>query len=277
MALMAPPALVVGATRQPLPFGLFSTFTFRPGAGRWESGVTFETLTCDPAEGIGAPDCDPEDVIGLPKDLDPNKGEDGEASPFTIYGHFACSPVGFTPQSAQQRALEHLEAREEGRAEKAFWTGDLGNEPALQSATTTALNGGTAVAPLVGLGLLEDWIAKNYGSQGVIHMTRALAPVYGNKLRVQGNVLRTILGTPVAAGGGYPGTGPTGQAPAAGHTWAFVTPAMFGYRSDVFTSSSRPGDLLDTGDNTLYAIAERNYLLGFDPCGVAAVLINTAL
>jgi hypothetical protein len=93
-----------------------------------------------------------------------------------------------------------------------------------------------------------------------------------NLLTSSGGQLRTQLGTPVAAGGGYPGTGPTGQVPAVSTSWVYVAPALFGYRGDPFDSSARPGDLFDRSLNNLYAVAERSYLLGFDPCGVAAAL-----
>jgi hypothetical protein len=46
------------------------------------------------------------------------------------------------------------------------------------------------------------------------------------------------------------------------------SPALFGYRSEVFNSSARPGDLLDRAQNNLYAVAERTYVIGFDPCPV---------
>lgn len=273
MATIAPAAHIVGAARQALPFGLFSTFTFRPDtSGRWENGGQFETISCDPAGGRSL-DCDPEDVVGLPKDLDPNF-DSGEADPFAVYGHFTCNPMNWTGDEIRDRAVAHLEAREESRVEQAFWTGDLGNTPSLAGAT--ALNGGAAVKPNVGIGLLEAWIAKEYGSLGVIHMTRYLATVYDD-LKEKGGILRTALGTPVAAGGGYPGTGPAGQVPGALQSWAYVSPALFGYRSEIIFPSSRPFDGLDRGTNVVAALAERTYLLGFDPCGVAAVLIDPTI
>jgi hypothetical protein len=61
----------------------------------------------------------------------------------------------------------------------------------------------------------------------------------------------------VVAGTGYPDT-----------ETIKGTPPLFGYRGEVFTSSSRPGDLLDREFNWLHAIAERTYSLGFDPCPV---------
>lgn len=278
MATIAPGALVTGAARQPLPYGLFSTFTARPqGADRWEAGgVQWESLACDLADGIGPWQVPPTSTTGLPKDLASGTsaiGSFGSALPFTVYGHFTCSPVGWTPERAQEMALQHLLTREEYRVEQALWTGDLGNTPKLQDAgTTTVTVAGAGVAETVGL--LENWLATNYGSVGVIHMTRQAAVIglAREVLVTSGGRLTTQLGTPVAAGSGYPGTGPAGQAAAASTSWIFATPALFGYRSEVFDSSDRSGDLFDRSLNNLYAVAERSFLLGFDPCGVAAAL-----
>lgn len=391
---IAPPQLIVGAPRVALPYGLFSTFTFRSG-DRFEGGVQFETDTCEPAGGLGEPDCVPGappvpgssevqhltmagpptggtfdivyhgrsdrlafdvdtstlqisirnvvqnqaitvtggplvsgtpavitfpasmgnvdqlstvsqltgagatvafntitpgvnpipqgpptvEVQGLPKELDPNTGEVGHSSPFTVYGHFRCSPTGYSGSAAQDKATAHLLAREEARAEGALWTGDLGNVPNLAGTNgypePTTLAGGTAVGIGPALALLEDFLAGSYGSEGVIHMTRGAATQAAAERLVLavGGRLTTVLGTAVAAGAGYPGSGPTGQT-AAGTSWIYASPAVFGYRSEPFTSSNSPGDLFDRGHNVLTAIAERTYLLGFDPCGVAAVQVQ---
>lgn len=278
MATLTPQAVVQGAAAQPLPYGLFSVFTFRPsGADRWEGGgVLFETLTCDPVHGIGSWQVPPTATTGLPKTLTAASGavgDQGSSLPFSVYGHFACSPVGWTPEDAQAKANEHLLRGEEHRVEQAFWTGDLANTPKLQDAgatDVTVTGGGIAES----VGALEKYIGSTYHALGVIHMTRAAA-IVGLSLGIletAGGVLRTKLGTPVVAGSGYPGTGPTGQAAAVHTSWMFATPALFGYRTEVFTSSNRDGDLFDRGLNNLTAVAERSYLLGFDPCGIAAAL-----
>ena len=279
MAAVAPPALVAGAARQALPYGLFSAVTFRPPTSdRWEAGTESETLTCGQIPGIGPWQCDiPRDeTIGLPKTLTTSEGELSTADVFTVYGTFVCSPIGWTPERAQDRSAELLMIREENRVEQAFWSGDLGNTPNLVG-TGVDQTANTAVPYLVGLGLLEDYVAAQYGSLGVIHMTRGAA-VHGlalGALVATGGRLNTALGTPVVAGGGYPGTGPGALgAPAAGTAWLYVTPAIFGYRSEIFTSSSRPGDLLDREENDLYAVSERSYLLGFDPCPVGVALVT---
>jgi hypothetical protein len=59
-----------------------------------------------------------------------------------------------------------------------------------------------------------------------------------------------------------------------GKSWAYASPALAGYRSEVFDSSATPGDLMDRQTNVLYAIAERSYILGYDPCGVGAAELN---
>jgi hypothetical protein len=220
--------------------------------------------------------CPPDETPYLPKVLGPNLPDNGEASPFTVIGHFTCSPMGNSPQNAQERANRHLLQREERVVELAFWTGHLGNNPHLVGSVPTVL---TADTFATALGALEEHIALEYGSLGVIHMTRTAALIaIGLGLAVtSGGRLTTVLGTPISAGGGYPGTGPTGDPnadPADGFSWMWVTPPVFGYRSEVFNSSSRPGDLLDRDQNNLYAVAERSYLLGFDDCPVGAVYVD---
>src|SRR3546814_19499340 len=82
--------------------------------------------------------------------------------------------MGHTLEYAQERATEHLLAREEARAEQALWTGDLGNDPNFTQADTSA---STAASPSHAIAEAEAYIAPNYGSHGVIHMCRQLAPL----------------------------------------------------------------------------------------------------
>lgn len=266
--LIAPAALVTGAPRQPLPFGLFSSFSIRPeGAGRWQSGVKWEVGTCEGADGIGAPWCPPDEdtIIGLPKDLDPRNAPDGEASPFTIYGHYACSALSNSFAEAQRLANENLIQREEARVEQALWTGDLGNVPNFSGANgyPAPTDVGVYSDALAALASIEQWIADEYGSLGVIHMSRRNAVLLTKYLESRGGRLYTkALQTPVVAGAGYDSEAIIG------------TPALFGYRSEVFDSSARPGDLMDRGNNDMVAVAERTYVIGFDPCGVGKVTVG---
>lgn len=264
MATVMAKGLVQGAARIPLPFGLFSVMGWQEGStDRWEAGVEWEAASCDPAGGIGAFSCDPDtgepNTPGLPKEFG-NSPLPGEASQFTIYGNFECNPLGWN-DTARDFAIAHLTSREEARVEEALWTGDLGNVPNFAGA-----NGypdpddlGTFSDAARALGAVEDFIATSYGSLGVIHMSRATATdlIAQSLLVVSGGRLTTVLRTPVVAGAGYPDGAIVG------------TPALFGYRSEIFTPSpERAENLFDAASNVLYAVAERSYLIGFDPCGV---------
>lgn len=269
----APALIVEGIARQPLPYGLFSVLTPRSsGDDHWQNGIQWETLGCAPVSGIGDPQCDPAVTTGLPKNLDNGAGDLGEATPFTVYGVYTCNPVGHTLDYAQQRATEHLLAREEARVEQALWTGDLDNGGFAAGATEA----GTGMSLARAVARIDEWLAVNYGSQGVIHMTReaALLGLSELALTVKGNSLVTALGTPVVAGAGYPGTGPAGQAPAVNTTYLYGTPALSGYRSEVFPAVTPVAAGLDRGTNDLHAVAERTYVVGYDPCGTAYVLAN---
>lgn len=265
MALVAPPAVVAAPARTPLPFGLGSVLTWRSG-DRFMTGVTWSNVTCEPAGGRGGPECDPADIVGLPKDL---VGERtlGDATPFIVYGHDTCNPIGSSFEEGQEYANAHLLAREEARAEQALWTGDLGNVPNLSGANgyPAPTDLGDFLDPVHALAAVEQGIAEVYGSQGVIHMSRDTATRLAKHLEKRGGRLYTRgLDTPVVAGAGYPDGRIVG------------TPAMFGYRGDIITSSNRPGDLLDRATNTMYAVAEREYVIGFDPCPLVAADIVEA-
>lgn len=272
--LIAPAALVEGASRLPLPYGLFSVVSMRPSGDRWENGVLWEPGTTGELGGVPGQDCESPAEIDL--GITANVEDAAEAAPFTVYGYYHGNPIATSFEVAQAKALDHLLSREEARVEKALWTGDLGNAPSL-AGTAELLEVDDPYDYVEGIALLEQSIAADYGSLGVIHMTRQMA-VIGlslQALETRNGRLLTALGTPVVAGAGYDGSDPDGEAAPEGQSYVYVTPQLFGYRSDPFTSSGRPGDLLDRTTNTLYAIAERTYLLGFDTAvGVFATLMK---
>lgn len=272
MSNIAPAALVEAPVRQPLPYGLLSVLQPRPndGENRWMNGITWETLGCDPVSGIGDVACEPgEDgttqATGLPKNLEKHATPDPEFEAFTVYGTYTCTPVGNTLAHAQQRATEHLMSGEEARVEQAIWTGDLDNTGFAAGAEDAG-----AGSLLRAVANLEQWIAENLRAKGVIHMTReaALLGLAKDALEIKGNQIQTLLGTPVVAGSGYPGTGPAGEDPAADSTYVYATPAMTGYRSEVFPGADQQGGF-DREKNNLTAVAERVYSVGWDACGTA--------
>lgn len=254
---VTPPALVPGAPRTPLPYGLFSVVSPREGSSdRWEGGVLFEGIGCPgDFKGVGEFDCEtPENTPGLPKTLDGGGNSTAEASSFLVYEDYECSPIGNTLEHAQDVARQRLEAWEEMRVEEALATG--ANGLSLNFTSATSLGEQTSIKRAVGL--LEQTIAREYGSQGILHMSRftAILALESGAVESSSTRLRTKLGTPVVAGAGYTFDG------------IVATPAIMAYRSEILPFSNRVGDLLDRERNDLYGIAERQYLLGWDDCGI---------
>lgn len=263
VAPVAPLNEVTPPTRTPLNFGLFSIVNFRPEGDRWNGGVTWLGANCDPVSGVGEVCSD--DPIGLPKSLDgsPNRGE---ATPFVVYGNSVCAPIGASLAESEQRAFDHLLEGEEARVEQALWTGDLGNVPnfAGENGVDAPEDLGAETDPVLALAKLEAWIAGSVGVIGMLHMSRGTAAyLLGvGKLEARGGRIRTKLETPVVAGAGY------------GDGKIVATGPITGYRGEVFTSSARPGDLLDRGRNDLYGVAEREYVIMADACGAAKIDFN---
>jgi hypothetical protein len=173
------------------------------------------------------------------------------------------------------------------QVETAFWTGVAGGQAVVfphLAADGEVIEGEvvlqTVASPVVtgadvahAIGLLEQELAECYAGQGLIHVPRsALATLAAWNLvtEIEGGLF-TPGGNRIVAGGGYPGTGPDGEAPAAGTTWIYATGAAWGYRSNVFFSQVR--DSLNRSSNTLQMLAERNYLIGFECCLLAAHIV----
>lgn len=156
------------------------------------------------------------------------------------------------------------------------------------------------------ISLLEGFLADVYGSVGVLHMGREAAMV-GLALQAltvkgsgAGGQLMTALGTPVIAGAGYsPLYGEFGEGnwqSTAPHCLIHATPPLFAYRSDIAPKTSdqdsangaagssdngSDGDGSDDGfsffdraTNTMHALAERTYLIGWDSGSIGSVQVN---
>ena len=168
---------------------------------------------------------------------------------------------------AQEQARQVLLAREEAAVEGRVWS------KLVNADSAEVITGGD---PLLALARLEEYIGETYGSLGVIHMTRIAAAILVVKGLVEpdGRMMKTKLGTPVIVGTGYTGKGLANADPAANTQYIAASPALFGYRSEEFAGSNFAGDLMDRQTNDVYGIYERNYLIGFDPCGVALAPVN---
>lgn len=254
---------VTAPSRASLDYGLFSIAAPVTNEDATRNGIIWQGPACNSARGIGDVDCeDLESTVGLPRVFDTGFTS-GEGTKFTVYGDFLCSPVGVTPEQAEAAALENLLSGEEARVEQAFWSGDLGNVPNLAGANgyDAPQDLGTASTGKAAVAALEGWIASTHGARGIIHAGRGTAAylAMSGVLEVRNGRLVTKLGTPVVAGAGY------------GEGALIATGAIDVYESAAFTNSDRPGDLLDRGKNNLHAVAERDYVIAVDGCGMATV------
>lgn len=263
MANSLAPQVVNGPARVAAPYGLFSVLDFRePADSHWEAGgVTWKSFSGeDPLGTVGAVQTNPEDIDGLPKTFTGDISTDA-AGVFTVYGHQKVTPGAWSQGAASERARAHLTALEE-RTVEAVLSGEL----ALLTSPMSAAFPFAAANDMVDvISLLEGFLAVNYGSRGVIHLSRANAIIALSRdaaLETRGNGLYTKLGTPVVAGSGYPDDA------------AWATSALVAYRSDVFDNTTRPYDLLDKLHNDLYAIAERTYCIGYEASALGEVTIG---
>lgn len=285
-AVMAnPPAFT------PLPYGLLSTaqdLSASPPAN-WQAGVKWQSVcpegggTYDPCltslDG-GSPDADP-----------PVKSETAGfdlrgATPFAVYARMDCSAPGFWDR-AQQSATEALTRVEGVEVERIFDSGipvrdgtEVTAYPHLRATAGVVEADGEVLQTIAepvstepldiveGLDRLEAALASCYFGQGVLHVPAILANDLANASLVtaRGNQLTTTLGNRVSLGVGYSGASPAGvQADSV--AWVYATGAVFYIRSEVTITDLT--ESFDRSNNTLMALAERRYLLGWDCCHLA--------
>jgi hypothetical protein len=256
--------VVASPARVPVQYGLFSVLDFRePLDSHWEgAGVTWLSFDGGDSLGVVGRVQNPQsDTSGITKSFVSSTDTD-TAGVFTVYGTQKVTPgAGWNQEKASERALAILLALEE-RTVEAVLSGEIaGLSP---SFTTSPAAIGSTSDLREAVAEAEGWLGTHYGSRGVLHLSRANAVlgIARKVLETRGNGLYTTLGTPVAAGSGYP------------DDTLFTTSALLAYRSQVFPDVRVPYDLLDKGTNNLYAIAERTYSVGFEAAALGAVTIT---
>lgn len=199
--------------------------------------------------------------------------------PVTIILPVTCTAFDVRPgDDFRARALAVFEAREGWAVERELSQGEWQPlNPFLANADVVVLDA-TGVSPTEGLALLERAIGDT-AQAGVIHADPATVTSWAAQYLVvkDGPILRTVIGTPVAVGGGYTGATPDGEA-AAGATegWAFASGTVV-IRRDA--DEIIPGTFTESFDrhtNEVTAYAERTYLITWDRSVQAAVLIDRA-
>lgn len=242
-------------------------------------GIQFQPDTCGPAvltNGLFCADIpDPTDPYGIPKTTE-NGVPLVVGSPFTVYGYFECSPIGFDFTEAAARARAHLDNGGSRAMERALQLGEAGNEPALVSEAVDITPSNVAVNIVTAIATAEQYIRANYGGTGVIYLTPALATLAGANflLWADGDTLRTNLGTPVAIVAGFDNTGPTGNTTTGEDSWVWVTGALYGWRDAPQDFPDTMAGALNKGTNDLITLSEQLVVLAFE-CAAAAVGVDT--
>lgn len=199
--------------------------------------------------------------------------------PFIVYSSITCSPVSLTnfgQDRVRNYLFQQLVAGEQAAVERIFSTSDFGMGAGLAN-NPDAVNLGSAAGIVQGVSMLEEWLYERYGLPGVLHVPmRAAAYVQGAHLADHESATgpwKTPVGTLVSFGN-YAGEGPTGQAPAAGTTWLYITGQMAVFRAPDSRLLDIPvGQVLNRATNTVEIIMEREYVVTYD-CHVAGVQVT---
>lgn len=191
---------------------------------------------------------------------------------FTIYGEDGCKILG-SQQEAANRARLKLIAGEQAAVERVIMRQVIA--PGATNLTTVV--GGHELK--AALGALEQYAAANYGGMASLHVPRLFAPYMTDigYVHRDGAVLRTILDSAVAFGGGYDGQispDVPSVAPAAGTYWIYVTGQPV-YRQ---TSVDVPAPTAALGGanllrNQMTVIAEKTVSVTVD-CLRAGILVD---
>lgn len=262
----------------PAPFGLLSVADLRDEADpHWRETILMQPERCA-ASSTYTDGCPP--VEERAKTITagvPTRG----AQPFTIVDGFRCSPVGFTEEQINERALTALTRGEARAIERMLWTGssDNSSDPAQPwLGNTNGAAGLPFVPPVVdvltsapveirdAIGLLEESLGWCYGGVGVLHMSRGYSGFMHHAGIMQdrtGTTLETVVGTKVAAGGGYQ----SGV--------IYATGSVLITRSGVEVVAQFR-DSLDRTNNTVTIIVERTYVVTWDCCLFSAAVTPIA-
>jgi len=268
------------------PFGLFSASKVITHGGtdnHWVAGASVETEAC-------AFDAKLIDVCGSMSDVEIFNSPDAQryfdVYPFGILATDTCLTPGWSVQDRKARVIRQLELVTQKAVETELWNGtyNTGISPTsghfLASSAAEKVNGNTAVAPMLGIALLEHALAKcGVGMVGTIHTTPLVASMLGNQqLDVEDGALQTVNGNKVVSGTGYDGRGP-GDAENTDKFvhWVYAVGPTFVHLGDKELITVTEGQATNPRTNEMTYVAERPALAYWDGCCHFAVKVDVRL
>lgn len=281
---------VVTADRSVEPsYGLFSVARVQKrGSGdeHWVAGYYVESDSCGLHTQIIPLCAESEEWIEA---FDNSDGDPFfKVSPFGIIEKFECeNSVGFNAVDRRATVVRQLESVTEYTVERELWLGEnadldtsaIAADRWLTNATDATPTPGTAVKPLVALGLVEQAFAEeNPGIQATIHMTPLVANVIRSALKAHGDRLYVKnTGSLVAiTRGGVGDEGPVAGGSTTKH-WIYATgPVHVDLGSDELITVSA-SEIVNPTTNKVTYVAERPAAVYFDGCAWFGVLADATL
>jgi hypothetical protein len=206
---------------------------------------------------------------------------------FVILAKYECeNSIGFNAIDRRATVVKQLKAVTEFSVEHELWGGDVAQQDAnpipaeryLANATDVTPTPGTAVAPLLALGLVEqDFANNNPGVQATVHLTPLMAIALRNWIKEDGGKLYTKAGSLVTINRGHAGdTGPhTGGT--ATKNWIYATgPVHVDLGSDELITVSE-SEIVNSVTNKVTYAAERPAAVYFDGCSWFGALADATL
>lgn len=200
-------------------------------------------------------------------------------APITVYAGVTCSTLGLSYEEGQARSLEQLRLGEARALEDWYMRNVLCAYATGNDLTPVA----GALSSVIGVGVLESWLATNYGGQGVLHVPAGAAAMLSRDRLIErdgeGN-WRTAMGNCVVLGSGYatnvgPATLPaTGCVTAdAGAAKIYITPPVRVRRDAPYLANQNEGQSVRTATNDRYALAETTFVVETACCMAAVVTV----
>lgn len=201
--------------------------------------------------------------------------------PVTAYAGVECSTFGLSFEESQSRALEQLRLGEQRALESHFMTQWLC--PTAAGNDLTPVSGALHIAQ--GIGVLESWLATEYGGQGVLHVPAGAAalmsmhrltdwPADGGPRTLMGNCV--VLGAGYALNVGPADPGPGCEVAPAGEAWIYITPPVRVRRDERILVQTAERQSVNPVTNDRRTLAETTFVPEVACCIAAAVRVSLA-
>lgn len=238
------------------------------------NGTDVPTASCDPTNLWQDCPADPEDGGFVNPDAKVFDRMDSTSfEPVTVYKGLRCSTFGVSQPELERYALEQLVMGEQNSLEFFFMSRWL----CTKAVDLTPMAGPLSVVQ--GVGVLEDWLSREYGGTGVIHAPAGVGAMFSRD-RVtpccDTGCPETLMGNAVVLGAGYAANlGGVACAPAPeGTAWLYITPAMRIRRDAPYIVTNSESQAVDYVRNDRYALAESTFVIEV-ACESAAMVAVT--